>query len=69
MEVALEPPALRVTRRDQPRPRALELLEASAQLDLQPAVLERQRGRRRDGVQQLGLIVQRRIMQQRRDML
>ena len=67
VEVALEPPALGVAGLDDPRARSLQLLQASAQLDLQAAVLERQRGRRRDGVEQLGLIVQRRIMHQRRD--
>ena len=44
VQVAPEPPALRVTRLHQPRARRAQRLQPRPQLDLQPRVLQRQRG-------------------------
>ena len=44
VQVAPEPPALGVARLDQPRARRAQRLQPRAQLDLQPRVLDRQRG-------------------------
>ena len=66
VQVALEPLALLLTSVDDPRARALELFQASSQLGVQPGVLECDAGRRADRVEQLGLVTQRRVVQQRR---
>ena len=56
VQVALEPAALGVAGLDDPRARALQLVQAGAQLGLQARVLERDRGRGGDRVEQLGLV-------------
>ena len=62
MEVALEPPPLGVAGLDDPRPRGAHLCELGAQLCLQARVLEREAGRGADGLEELGLVEERRVM-------
>ena len=69
VEVALQPLPLLLSRLDHPPARAAQLLEAGLQLDVQPAVLERDGGRRADRVEQLGLVVERGVVHQRRHVL
>ena len=54
---------------DQPRPRGLKLDQPGAQLGLESLVLERQPGRRADRLHQLGVVLERGIVDQRRDRL
>ncbi len=59
VQIAFQPLALLPAGFEHPDPRALQLLQPGAQLGPQPAVLERDAGGRRDGVEQLPLVVQR----------
>ena len=68
VEVALEPPALRVARRDQPLARRAQLREAGPRLGVQVLVLERDRRGRADGLDQLRILVERRVVHERRDL-
>ena len=65
VEVALEQLPLSLCRLDDPRPGPSQLLEPGSELRVQPGVLERDSGRRPDRVEQLGLLLQRRIVDQR----
>ena len=65
MEVALQPLPLLLAGLDHPRARAPQLLEVRLLLGLQAAVLERDPGGRTHRSEQLGLILQRRVVQQR----
>ena len=65
VQIALQPLALTLPRLDHPCPRALQLLEVSLLLGLQPAVLECDSGRRSYRRKQVGLIPQRGIVQER----
>ena len=67
MQVPFQPLPLRLARVDDPGARAPELFEASPQLRVQPAVLECDCGRCRHGVEQLGLVFERGVVDQRRD--
>ena len=67
VEVALEPPTLGVGGLDEPRPGRAQLLEARAQLRLQALVLEREPGGGDDPVDELGMVAQRRVVDERRD--
>src|SRR5881409_3623269 len=67
VQVALEPLTLLLAGLDDPQARAPELLHARGQLGLQPCVLQREAGRRADGGEQLGLVVHRRVVNQRGD--
>ena len=69
VQVALDPPPLRLGRLDEARARSLQLGEPRAQLRLQARVLERQRGRGADRLHELLVLAQRGIMDQRRDRL
>ena len=69
VQVALEPPARRVTRRHEPRARRLQLVDPCAQLGGEPLVLERERRRRAGGAHQLAVVVERRIVDDRGDRL
>ena len=60
VQVAAEPPALGVAGLDEARARGAQRLQPRAQLDLQPRVLERQRGGGRGLAQQLRRLAQRR---------
>ena len=63
VEVALQPPALGDADIDEPRPRALQLGHAGAQLGLQAQVLHRQRGCGADAGDQLALLgLERRVV-------
>ena len=66
VEVALEPLALLLSGLDHAPARAPQLLEPRLQLGLQARVLERDRGGRADRIEQLRLVVQRRVVDQRR---
>src|ERR687897_63072 len=63
VKVPFESPALVLASVDDPRARALELFQASPQLGVQAAVFECDAGGRADGVEQLGLITKRRVVQ------
>ena len=67
VEVAAEAAALGVARLDDPRARRAQRLEPRAQLDLEPPVLERQRRGARAAPQQLGLLAQRGVVDERAD--
>jgi hypothetical protein len=69
VEVALDPPALRLRRLDEPRTRGLEIGQPGQQLGPQPLVLERERGGGADRVHQLGVVAQRRVVHERGDRL
>ena len=67
VEVALEPAALLVAGRDDPRPRVLDLGELAAHLDPQPGDLDRQPGRADDALEQVGALAQRRVVHDGRE--
>ena len=67
MQVALDPPALGLRRLDDPRARRAQLLEPGAQLGLQALVLQREPGRGARGGDELGLVGQRRVVDERGD--
>ncbi len=69
MKIAFQPPALVLAGVDDALARTLQLLHASSQLDVQSTVFERDCGRGGDPVEQLGLVDQRRVVQQRRKVL
>ena len=62
VEVALQSLPLLLTGVEHSRARSLQLFESRSQLDMQSAVFERDSGRRSDGVQQLRLVEERRIV-------
>ncbi len=68
VQIALQPLPLLLARFDHPRARALQLLQMRLLLGLQARVLERDPGRRADRGEQLGLIVQIPVVEQRREM-
>ena len=65
VEVALEQLPLTLRRLDDARAGAAELLEPGPQLGVEPGVLERDPGRGLHTFEQLGLIVERRVVDQR----
>ena len=67
VQVPLEALPLRLRRLDHPAPRRAQIVEAGVQLDGQSAVLEGDGRRGGDRGEQLGLVVQRRIVDQGRD--
>jgi hypothetical protein len=67
VQVALDPPPLRVGRRDQPGARGLEFRKPCPQLRLQARVLERQRGRGADRAHKLLVLSERGIVDERGD--
>ena len=67
VQVALQPPALLRAGLDDARAGGAQLLDAGAQLGLQPLVLHRQAGGGRDRAQQVGLLGQRHVVQDRAD--
>ncbi len=69
VEVALEPFSLLLTGREDARTRAVELVEPGAELGLEPRVLERDPGRGGRRGEQLGLVVERGVVDQGRDAL
>ena len=68
VEIALQAAALVVPRLDDPLARAAQLLEPRPQLHVQARVLERDAGRGAHGAEELGLVVERRVVQQDRDL-
>ena len=62
VQVALEPPPFRIGGVDHPRTRDSKLFEPRAQVGLQTFVLEREPGGGTDGVDEIGLILERRIV-------
>jgi hypothetical protein len=68
VEIALQSLPLALAGFDHPSARALQLLEPCSQVDVKPAVLERDSGRGADGVEALGLVVERGVVHQRREM-
>ena len=62
VEVALEPPPLRVARSDETLARGAQLAEPLTGLRLQPRVVERDRRRGRDGLHELRIVVERRVV-------
>ena len=69
VQVALDPPPLGVGRLDEPRPRRLQLDQARPELGLQALILQRQARGGAHGPHELGVVLQHRIVQQRRDRL
>ena len=69
VQVALEPPALGVAGRDDPRPRGAHLGELGAQLGLQAGVLHGQPCGGPHGLEELAVLVQERIVVERREPL
>ena len=67
VQVAAEPPALGVAGLDQPRAGRAQRLQPRAQLDLEPRVLERERGGRGRVAQQLRRLAQRGVVDERAD--
>ena len=65
VQVALEPPPLGVAGGDDPLARGLELGQLRLGLGEQPRVVDRDRGRRRDRLDQLGIVVERRVVDER----
>ena len=68
VEVALEPPPLRVACGDEALARGAELGEPILALRLEPRVVERDRGRGRDGVHQLRIVVERPVVDEHREL-
>ena len=68
VEVALEPPALGVARRDDPLARGLQLGEPRRRLGVQARVLERDRRRGGDRLDELGVVVERGVVDERGDL-
>ena len=69
VQVALQPPALDVAGLDDPGARRAQLVEARLQVRVQTCVLERDRGDRAGGIDQLGLVEQRRVVDAARRLL
>src|SRR5215204_4662521 len=69
MEVALEPPPLRVPGRDDPCSRGAYFVQLRTELGVQPLVLEREPGGRGDGIDELGLLRERRVVDEYGDRL
>ena len=69
VQVALQSLPLLLSGLDDPRTRSPQLLQARPQLDVQAPVLDCDAGRRADGVEQLGLVDQRGIVDQGRHVL
>jgi hypothetical protein len=67
VEVALDAPPRRVGALDDPRPRGAQLLHVGAQLGVEALVLQRQRGRAAHRAHELGLVGDRRRVDQQRD--
>ena len=67
VEVALEPATLDVGGLDEPEPRGAQLLEAGAEVGLQALVLERETRGGDDRVHELGVVAQRRVVDERGD--
>jgi hypothetical protein len=67
VQVALEPAPLALGGLEDARARAAQLVELGVQLRVQARPLQREAGRRADGVEERGLVVQRGVVQQRRD--
>ncbi len=67
VQVALQPPALGVAGRDDPLARRLQLDQPRLRLGVQVLVLERDRGRRGDRLDELRVVVERGVVDQRRD--
>ena len=67
VEVAAEAAALGVAGLDDARPRGPQGLQLGAQLDLEPVVLEREPGGPRGGAQQLRVLLQRGLVDERAD--
>ena len=67
VEVALDAPSLGVGGGDDPLPGRLQLGEPGLGLGLQPPVLQGDRGRPADGLDQLGVVVERPVVHQRGD--
>ena len=67
VQVPLQALALVLRGFDDPGARAPQLLEPGSQVGLQPTVLERDPGCCADGVEQFGLVGERRVVHQRRD--
>ena len=65
VEVALQAPPLALSGLEDARADGAQLVDAGQQLGLEPRVLDGDRGRRADGVQQLGLLAQRRVVHER----
>ena len=63
VKVPFQPLALLLPRLDHARARSPELCEPSSQLCVQARVLEGDSGRRGDGIEQLRLVFQRRVVQ------
>ena len=68
VQVALEPPALGVAGRDDPLARRLQLGEPRLGLRVQALVLERDRRRGADRLDQLGVVVERGVVDERGDL-
>jgi hypothetical protein len=69
VQVALEPPALGVAGRDDPRARGAHLRELRPQLGLQAGVLDREPSGGADGLEQLAVLVQERVVLERGEAL
>ena len=69
VEVALDPPPRGVPGLDQPGARSGELLDARLELRVQTLALQRDVGGGANDLQQLRLVVQRRVVDERRDVL
>ena len=67
VQIALDAPPLGVGRLDDARPGGSELVEAGAQVRLEPLVLEREPRSGTDCADELGLLPERRIMDERGD--
>ena len=67
MEVALEPPPLGVPGLDDAGTRSAHLGELGAELGLKARVLEREARGGADGLEELGLVLERRIVDERGD--
>src|SRR5262245_31971232 len=67
VQVSLETLTLPLSGLEHAGPRAPHLLESRGELRVQPTVLEGDTGSRADGFQELRLVVQSRIVEQRRD--
>jgi hypothetical protein len=67
VQVALEPAALAVRSLDHARPGPAQLVEAGPELRLEPGVLQRDGGRRGDLGEQVALLAQRRVVEERGD--
>ena len=67
VQVALQAPALGQPGLEQPLARALQLVDAGAQLGVEALVVERERGGGADRRDELGLVAQRAVVDERAD--